>query len=252
MDRLAPTADLGGDSAANLRGPQRKRRIPKKLHSYFIGFAIIFALLVVAGFWRSFFVPVAQGTFSRPAIVHVHGALFFGWTALLVVQSILAGTGRVRMHRQVGAVAGWLVLPMLVLGALAAGRDATNDFAAGEGDERLSFFYGELADLAMFGLLAGSAMLLRNKPDFHKRWVILGSLGLLGAAVGRIPDVGDWGFHIFVGAILSVALYDLASRRRLHIATIIGAAVLLTLNLTQGPIGDSEAWLTLSRHLLPI
>ena len=223
-----------------------------KLHGYFIAFAGIFALLVIAGFWRSFFVPVAQGTFSRPAVVHVHGGLFFAWTAILVAQAVLAGTGWLRLHRRVGAVAGWLVLPMVILGAFVAGRDAVNDFTAGEGNGRLSFFYGELADLAMFGLLTGGAMLLRHQPEIHKRWVILGSLGLLGAAVGRIPGVGEWGFQIFVGLIASVALYDLASRRRLHVATIIGAAVLLTLNLTQGAIGDSEAWLALSRQLLPI
>ncbi|HZG47296.1 MAG TPA: hypothetical protein VEZ41_13685 [Allosphingosinicella sp.] len=239
-------------AAPSKRANPRTRRTPKKLHGYFIAFAGIFALLVIAGFWRSFFIPVAQGTFSRPPIVHVHGALFFAWTAILVAQTVLAGTGRLRLHRRVGAVARWLVLPMLMLGAFVAGRDAVNDFAAGEGDSRLSFFYGELADLAMFGLLSGGAMLLRHKPEFHKRWVILGSLGLLGAAVGRIPAVGDWGFQIFVGLIASMALYDLASRRRLHAATMIGAAVLLTLNLTQGAIGDSEAWLAFAHQLLPI
>ena len=34
---LVPTAD-------------RKRRVPKKLHSFFVGFTIVFALLVLAGF----------------------------------------------------------------------------------------------------------------------------------------------------------------------------------------------------------
>ena len=250
MDGAAAAA-LSETSPATGARAQRKR-VPKKLHGYFLSFAIIFALLVVGGFWRSFFVPVAQGTFSRPPIVHVHGTLFFAWTAILVAQAVLAGTGRLRQHRRVGAIAGWLIPPMLVLGAFVAGRDAANDFGAGEGDKRLSFFYGELADLMMFGLLAGGAMLLRRKPEIHKRWVVFGSLGLLGAAVGRIPSVGEWGFQIFIGLIASVAVYDLASRKRLHVATMIGAAVLLILNLTQGAIGDSEAWLALSRQLLPI
>jgi hypothetical protein len=121
---------------------------------------------------------MSRGTLSRPLIVHIHGAFFFAWTGLLIVQAILAATKRLRLHRTVGSIAGWLVLPMLVLGTIVAMRDTVHDFRAGDGDSALSFCYGELADLAMFGLLAGGAMLLRHKPDYHKRWAILGSLGL--------------------------------------------------------------------------
>ena len=230
----------------------RRRRPPKKLHGYFVIFTAVFGLFVMAGFFRSFFIPVAQGTFARPAIVHVHGALFFGWTGLLVLQAVLASTGRLRLHRKVGSVAAWLVIPMVILGTAVSARDAVNDYNAGEGEERLSFFYGELADLAMFGLLSGAAMMLRNKPDFHKRLVIMGSLGLLGAAVGRIEELSGWGFYIFLAMIASVALYDFASRRALHVATIVGAAVLLLLNMSQGRIGDSAAWLSTAHRLLGV
>jgi hypothetical protein len=222
------------------------------LHAYFIVFTALFALFVLAGFGRSFFIPVAQGTFSRPPIVHVHGAIFFGWTGLLLAQALLASTGRLRLHRKLGSVAAWLVIPMLMLGAIVSARDAINDFDAGEGEERLSFFYGELADLAMFGVLSGAGLVLRNKPDFHKRWVIMGSLGLLGAALGRIEEIDGWGFYIFLGMIGSVALYDLASRRAVHVATVIGAAVLLVLNMTQEAIGNSQVWLGTAHWLLRV
>jgi len=235
------------------RGPVvRRRRAPRKLHGYFIVFTALFGLFVLAGFSRSFFIPVAQGTFSRPPIVHIHGAIFFGWTGLLLVQALLASTGRLRLHRRIGSAAAWLVIPMLILGTIVSAKDAINDFTAGEGEERLSFFYGELADLAMFGLLTGAAMLLRNKPDFHKRWVIMGSLGLLGAALGRIDELSGWGFYIFLGMIASVALYDLASRRAVHVATVAGAAVLLALNLSQQAIGDSPLWLAAAHELLQV
>ena len=55
----------------------------------------------------------------------------------------------------------------------------------------------------MFGLLAGGAMLFRTKPEYHKRWVILGSLGLIGAAIGRIPEIDSQGQNIFLGLIAS-------------------------------------------------
>jgi hypothetical protein len=230
----------------------RRRSPPRKLHAYFVTFTVVFVLLVMAGFSRTFFIPVAQGTFVRPLIVHIHGALFFGWTALLFLQAVLAATKRLRLHRRIGSFAGWLIIPMLVMGTVVAARDTVHDFRAGEGDAALSFFYGELADLAMFGLLAGAAMLMRNKPDFHKRWVIMGSLGLLGAAIGRIPEIRDHGLAIFVGLIVSVGLYDLASRRAVHLATVIGAAMLLILNLTEEPIGNTREWISEAHHLLSV
>jgi hypothetical protein len=227
-------------------------RTPAKEHVYFILFSLVFAAIVLAGFSRTFFIPLARGTFSRPPIVHVHGALFFAWTALLVSQSVLAATGRLRAHRRVGSVAAWLVLPMLALGTIVAVRDTLHDFQEGQGDAALSFFYGELADLAMFGLLAGGAMLLRNRPDFHKRWVLLGSLGLIGAAVGRIPALHGLFLYIFLGLIASMAVYDLLSRRSIHAATATGAVVLLVLGLSEDFIGNTQAWLRTAHFMLGV
>lgn len=240
------------DHQTSIAPPKRARRVPRKLHGYFIAFTLLFAGIVLTGFSRTFFIPVARGTFAKPLIVHVHGAFFFAWTAVLVVQAFLAATKRLRAHRRVGSIAGWLVLPMLVLGTIVAKRDTVNDFREGGGDAVLTFFYGELADLAMFGLLAGGAMLMRNKPDYHKRWVILGSLGLMGAAVGRIPEVSAAGLYIFIGMIASVAVYDIASRRAVHTATVIGAAVLLLLGLTEERIGNSKIWLSAAHQLLKV
>jgi hypothetical protein len=185
-------------------------------------------------------------------VVYIHGALFLAWTVLLVSQSMLAATRRLRAHRKVGAIAAWLVLPMLALGVIVAARDTVNDARAGQGDAALSFFYGELADLAMFGLLAGAAMLVRHRPDFHKRWVLLGSLGLIGAAVGRIPELSDFFLYIFLGLIASMALYDLYSRRAIHVATAAGAGVLLGLVLSEDYIGNTQAWLGVAHRMLGV
>lgn len=228
------------------------RPVPRKLHGYFIAFTLLFAAIVLVGFSRTFFIPIARGSLSKPLVVHFHGALFFAWTGLLVIQALLAATKRLKAHRAIGAIARWLVLPMLILGSIVAARDTVHDYKAGDGDAALSFFYGELADLAMFGLLAGAAMLLTHKPDYHKRWVILGSLGLIGAAIGRIPEISAFGQYIFFGLIASLAAYDLASRRTIHPATLIGAATLLLLGLTEVPIGNSAWWLSIAHPLLGV
>jgi hypothetical protein len=244
--------NTGSKSAVARQPKDRRRPPPRKLHIFFIAFALIFSAIVLVGFSRTYFLPIAKGSLAKPLIVHVHGIFFFAWTGMLVAQSVLAATKRVRLHRTFGSFAGWLVLPMLVLGTIVAARDTVHDFKAGQGDGALSFFYGELADLAMFGLLAGGAMLLRTKPDYHKRWVVMGSLGLIGAAIGRIPELNMYGQSIFLGLIASVAAYDLASRRAIHPATAIGAAVLLLIGLTEGPIGNTTLWLGIAHRLLAV
>ncbi len=231
---------------------RQPRRTPRKLHGYFIGFTLVFAAIVLIGFSRTFFLPMARGTLSKPPIVHLHGLFFFAWTALLVAQASLAATKRLKLHRTVGSFAGWLVLPMLVLGTLVASRDTVHDFKSGDGDAALTFYYGELADLAMFGLLTGGAMLLRHKPDYHKRWVILGSLGLIGAAIGRIPEISGVFLYIYLGLIASVAAYDIASRRSVHPATIAGAVVLLLLGLSEERIGGTAWWVNTAHHILQV
>lgn len=228
------------------------RRAPRNLHAYFVGFAVVFALIVLTGFSRTFFLPITQGTLSKPLVVHLHGMIFFAWTGLLVAQAVLAATKRLRLHRKVGSVAGWLILPMLVLGTIVASRDTVHDYFAGDGEAALTFYYGELADLAMFGLLSGGAMLLRHKPDYHKRWVILGSLGLIGAAIGRIPEISAFSLYIFLGLIASVAAYDFASRRTLHPATVMGASVLLLLGLSEERIGSTALWLRAAHYVLGV
>lgn len=230
----------------------RARPANGKLHGYFIAFALVYAAIVLVGFSRTFFIPMARGSLVKPLVVHVHGALFFAWMALLVVQVVMAATNRLKAHRKVGSIAGWLVLPMLVLGSIVAARDTVHDFKAGEGDGALSFFYGELADLAMFGLLAGGAMLFRTKPEYHKRWVILSSLGLIGAAIGRIPEIQSQGQNIFLALIASVAAYDIAIRRTIHPATVMGAATLLLIGLSEERIGDTSIWIRTAHALLGV
>ena len=100
--------------------------------------------------------------------------------------------------------------------------------------------------------LAGAAFWFRHRPEWHKRFIPLSCLALMGAAVGRIPEVASHGTVILLAMVLSLFGYDLAARREFHPATLFGTLLLLTLVFTQAPIGDTAAWLAFAHRLLGV
>ena len=57
---------------------------------------------------------------SFPMLFHVHGALFTAWMLLFVLQATLVAARRTSLHRRIGLIGRFLVVPMLITGSLAA------------------------------------------------------------------------------------------------------------------------------------
>ena len=73
---------------------------PRKLKSrYFLAASCIALIITFVGFFKTFFLPFARGTFSAPAVIYVHGGLLFLWTSLLVTQSVLIQMRKLKLHR---------------------------------------------------------------------------------------------------------------------------------------------------------
>ena len=45
---------------------------------FFLHMAYAFLAIALIGFSTTFFIPLAQGSFSAPPVIHIHGALLFG------------------------------------------------------------------------------------------------------------------------------------------------------------------------------
>ena len=88
----------------------------------------------------------------------------------------------------------------------------------------------------------------RRRPDYHKRYMILATALLLDAAVARIPlgFIESGGIVVaFVLAdafILLTALYDVATQRRVHPATLMGGAIIIGSQVLRLVIGGTAAW----------
>src|SRR5215471_15970568 len=67
----------------------------------YVGLALMIVAIVFAGFSRSFYGTFVENT-AHPWIIHVHAAVYVGWLALLIAQTVLAGRGDIATHRRVG------------------------------------------------------------------------------------------------------------------------------------------------------
>jgi hypothetical protein len=210
-------------------------------------------LVVFAGFMPGYVSRLGAGE-PIPAFVHAHAAVFTAFLFVLLSQTLLIGAGRVDLHRRLGIAAAVLVLPMLALGYETAifGARRGHPFADGAPPpdtafaDGLSFLVVSLGDLVLFAAFFGAALVLRRRPETHKRLMILAALGgFAWPAITRISFVAGMPPRMFgLGALLLLALplHDLVTRRRVHWATAIGVIVILGSFPLRRAIGGTSAW----------
>ena len=183
--------------------------------------AITTALIVFIGFARTYYL---KGVFGTPALssglVHLHGIVMTLWFALFVVQVRLIAAHRTDLHRRVGVVGAVLALLVLVVGITTAIVAAKHGVTPGP--PPLVFLSIPLGDMLVFAILVGLGLLFRRRRDIHRRLMLLASVGILAAAIARIPIefIATGGPLVFFGltdlCVLICVVFDTVKNRRLH------------------------------------
>lgn len=180
--------------------------------------------VAIIGFAKTFFYPLITGTFTAHPLVYVHGLFLFAWVAFFVVQSRLVHRKKLRLHKKMGwaggAIASGVVLSTLTVATLASRRTAASGMPVQANGELLVI----MIEMAMFSALIASALLVRKRPEIHKRLMLLALIGSLGPAWFRFrhyfPEVGNPLFFYSVlladSLILVAAMSDLVRNGRVH------------------------------------
>ena len=220
---------------------------------FFTGMALAAALMLVLGFLPSYFHRGAELPALTP-LYQLHGALFTAWIALLVVQTALVAGHRTDLHRTMGVAGAVLAAVVFVVGVVVSVETLRRNGGPPGGDPR-KFFAIPLGDILVFGALVGAAVVQRRQSEQHKRLMLLATISLLTAAVGRfLRQVGLGGApNLFYGTdafVLVLVLYDLASRGRVHQATLWGGALVVGFKpLLFYLLSGTPAWLALADAL---
>ena len=176
--------------------------------------------------------PVAAKTL--PAYIYFHGAALSAWFLLLLSQTLLVANRNVRTHRLLGKAGAVLALVVFGLSTFVTVKSAGRLTGLGAPIDQISLIViGDLAILLLFAGLVGLALAWRRKPDYHKRFMIIGSIGLLAPALARWPGAESFiPLSVIIPqlALMSaVAVHDRVTLRRFHPATLWGIAAYVVL-----------------------
>jgi len=201
---------------------------------YIAALALALIGVSIAGFVPSLAHPTGRRA-PLSLLAAVHGAVFFSWQVLFLIQSCLVAARRVSVHRRLGAAAGVLTAVAIPLGWVTMismarrGFDLSGDLkvirhASPGFIDPIDGMLFPLTDLLMFAVLAGAALLYRRRPEIHKRLMLFANIMLapsgLGHLLGHFPRLSSLPGAIImvpIGMFLGAAIArDYLSARKVH------------------------------------
>ena len=207
----------------------RRRRNP-----FFVVMASAILVTVVVGFAPTFYLRSAfHPDKGLPIVLRVHGFALSAWIVLFLVQTVLIVRGSNDLHRRLGWVMAGLAASIIVLMSAAIVDQMQRVPPPFPASVALAL---GVFDILVFATFVGGAIYWRKRSDWHKRLMLSATILLLGAAAVRI--VAFSGIHdpryfeiaeCFAAILFFIPCfaYDVATRREIHPANIVGLALIL-------------------------
>jgi len=250
---MASTISSSAPSTSSTRGKRwaDDRRL-------YIGVAIGTALITLVGFAPTYYLKFLFGTPPLRPLLHIHGLVMTTWIVLFFVQLRLVAAHRTDLHRRLGVAGAVLAGLVVVIGTIVALSQGHIHFLANDEpiEPPLLLLPVTLGILLLFGTFVTAAILLRRRPDFHKRLMALACLNILA------PGIDRWPSHFIAYAdrstlfvlndlcIAACIAYDTFKNRRLHLVWIWAGALIVSLQILTLIVRNTPAWLRVGEWLL--
>ncbi|MFN8259259.1 MAG: hypothetical protein U0W24_26460 [Bacteroidales bacterium] len=233
-----------------------EKTIQRRKRSFFyIIVSVIFLLIVLAGFTPTYYFPVIQNSFTTDIpIIHIHAALYSFWILFTIVQPALVVTGRTKFHKKIGIAGFILAAGMIIFGLAVAITRVKLSLGTEKEHFHKSFLIIQVTDMILFATFIGSSLLKIKKPEIHKRLMILATLSLLPAALGRICIYT--GLPVVITIIYTVpfivafCIYDWFKKKKIYKVYILGGLFILTVHIIRELLMETNIWLKISEFIV--
>jgi hypothetical protein len=232
---------------------------------FYFYMALSCAAVAFLGFAPTYFMPLAKGSFSGTPVIHAHGIIFFAWSLFFVFQSWLAASGRIMRHRSVGMIGVSLATAMTIFGFLVGVSAMKRSAAIGQTDEGIAFAIVPWSGILFFAVVFAIGIAMVQRPEVHKRLMLLAGISILDAAVARwfltfLAPPGPPGPPpvivtippAFIAYLLLVAamIFDWRTRGRPHRVYVIGGIALVAVKILNLPISTTHTWHSIAGGIL--
>jgi hypothetical protein len=148
--------------------------------SFYMVMAAAAVTTIFAGFARTFFLrgymalPAGQSDLSP--LLLTHGVVATTWIVLFGIQTSLISVRQLSLHRRLGFLGGAVAIVMVAVGILTA-VDALRRGVAPFGIDPRSWVLFPLVGIISYAGLVTTAIVLRRRPESHKRLMLLAQSG---------------------------------------------------------------------------
>ena len=168
---------------------------------YFPVVTSLLLLLSLIAFSDNLFTDPGQPSNSDPKMV-VHGLFAAAWVGLFALQAWLINLRRISAHRRIGRI-GFIVGTGMALSTIYLFYARFRGFAAMSPEVMANRLL-----LPVFAVCFVLAWQRRNRPDWHKRLLLVGSMALLEPVLARVYDpVLGWMLPPKLDPVLDMALF---------------------------------------------
>jgi hypothetical protein len=213
------------------------------------------------------FVPAAlkrhagHADYPAPLILEIHAFAFSAWMALLTAQILLIRGRRPRVHMRVGMI-GVALVPIMAISAFLS-EVYSQRWRFVHPPNSQAFFIIAIFYVIGFTTLATAGLLVRKEPAAHKRFILLATTIIVGAAYTRWWGEGLYELfgdglagmilNTYTGTnliLLGAGSYDWCTRGRLHWVYQIAIPAILACEIATSFIYHSPRWLPIARLVI--
>lgn len=196
--------------------------------------AIALAIVIIAGFSRTYYLRFLSDLPPMTVLVHLHGLVFTAWLALFVAQTRLIAAHRVDWHMKLGIAGVVLAATIILVGLWTVVVGAGTPRVRATGLTNAQHTMVGITSIGLFAAFIALGVATRRRSAVHKRYMVLAMIAILSPASSRLMstfELFEYAYY-FVPAVaaafvIACLVYDWRRHRVVHPAFVIGGAVIV-------------------------